>query len=247
VCAALSLAVHLGLAFGGIRLPRAPLAPPTGAGSTAPEANASAALGGETFDIQDEAPPIDEATAAEEAQPSPATPSPPIELDDGPAQQAPRPPSSARRSPAPAARTSPTAAAAAPAQLYGAAGDRSASDLVTAFRRNFANAASPDPIWETVPVGFYTEGTVTFTLSEEGSLTHTTISANAAPAFRSAIGRIVALLKARAFTARGMKTRLHIVLRVTDKVVNNGAFTVNAEGSFETPSRRHVGAEIIER
>ena len=35
--------------------------------------------------------------------------------------------------------------------------------------------------------------------------------------------------------------------RVTDKLVNHGAFTIDAAGSFELPSGRHVSVSIVEK
>ena len=135
-----------------------------------------------------------------------------------------------------------------PPPLYGAVGDRTAGDLVTTFKRVFPIAVSSDPLWDRVPVGFYAAGDVTFFLAEDGSLTHATASASAAPAFRAAILRTTALLKHRLFTARGApSTHLHMVVRVTDQLVNHGAFTIDAAGSFELPSGRHVSVSIVER
>jgi hypothetical protein len=126
-------------------------------------------------------------------------------------------------------------------------GDRTAGDLVATFKRVFPIAASSDPLWDRVPVGFYAEGDVTFFLAEDGSLTHATASAAAAPAFRAAVLRTTTLLKHRLFTARGAATHLHMVVRVTDHLVNHGAFTIDAAGSFELPSGRHVSVSIVEK
>ena len=66
-------------------------------------------------------------------------------------------------------------------------------------------------------------------------------------ALRAAIARTTQLLRHRLFTARGATTHLHMVVRVTDHLVNHGAFTIDAAGSFELPSGRHVGVAIVER
>jgi hypothetical protein len=54
-------------------------------------------------------------------------------------------------------------------------------------------------------------------------------------------------MRHRLFTSSGPTTHLHMVLRVTDKLVNHGAFTIDAAGSFELPSGRHVSVTIVER
>jgi hypothetical protein len=111
----------------------------------------------------------------------------------------------------------------------------------------FPVGASYDPLWERVPVGFYAEGDVTFHLATDGSLTHVTVSASAAPAFRMAIQQTTTLLKHRLFTSRGEATHVHMVVRVTDRLANHGAFTIDAAGSFELRSGKHVSVSIGER
>jgi hypothetical protein len=38
-----------------------------------------------------------------------------------------------------------------------------------------------------------------------------------------------------------------MIVRVSDKLVNHGAFTIDAAGSFELPSGRHVSVSITVR
>jgi len=241
---AISLALHAGV-FAGVALKRAHSRAQTdtgvagGAASTRPEA----AVAGETFDVPDLEPASEEAAEGAEAAPieidGPATP--PAEAA-GPSVPA-RPTSRARGAPA----RPQTAAAPEPPPLYGAVGDRAAGDLVTSFTRLFPIGASYDPLWERVPVGFYAEGDVTFYLGDDGTLTRTTVSAAAAPAFRVAILQTTALMKHRLFTARGAATHLHMIVRVTDRLVNRGAFTIDAAGSFELRSGKHVSVTTVER
>ena len=85
------------------------------------------------------------------------------------------------------------------------------------------------------------------TLAADGSLTRVSTSADSTPAFRAAIERTALVLKHRLFTAKGAATRAHMILRVTDKLVNHGAYTIDASGSFELPSGRHISVTTVER
>jgi hypothetical protein len=62
-----------------------------------------------------------------------------------------------------------------------------------------------------------------------------------------AILQTTTLLKHRLFTSRGESTHVHMVVRVTDHLVNHGAFTIDAAGSFELRSGKHVSVSIVER
>ena len=262
LCALASLAVHLGLAAAmGLRPARASRADePQHAGSgTTAATSGPAALGGETFEIQDEAPPPEQAgDPGERAREGAEVEAPtPLELDESPSPTGgslPRPSAerSARSARAARAHAARDAVASAPPPppppaVYGAVGDRSASDLVVTFKRAFPQAGSSDPTWNQVPVGFFAEGDVTFVLSESGGLVLARVSPPAAPAFRAVITRTVALIKGRSFTARGAETRLHMRVHVSDRLTNHGAFTIDAAGSFELPSGRHVAVTIAER
>jgi hypothetical protein len=241
--AGVSLVAHAAI-FAGMAIRREARTGDSASASTT--TGASAAIGGDTFDV----PELEDVPASEPASEE----SPPIEIDDPTSGVA---TSTAGSSPAPA--SAPRARAArrtnAPAPpppppdpaTYGALGDRSAGDLIATFKRVFPIAASSDPLWNHVPVGFYADGDVTFTLAPDGSLTTATASAAAAPAFRAAIARTTTLLRHRLFTAQGATTRLHMIVRVTDKLVNHGAFTIDAAGSFELPSGRHVSVSITVR
>ena len=246
-CAALSLAVHIGLAVGvvapALRHPKAN--PASGAGASAE--HGSAALGGETFDITDEAAPLEESAepADPEANADESATAAPIEIDDGP----PAPKGSAQRHPH-AARASHAASAAPappPPALYGAVGERGSIDLVTAFKRSIGMNGLSDPVWNSVPVGFYANADVTLTIDEAGNITHVTVSANAAPALKSAIARTMATIKGRTFTARGAQTRLRIVARVSDQITNQGRVLIDAKGAFETANGHRIAVDVTER
>jgi hypothetical protein len=243
--AATSIAIHAAV-FAGVLMKRShPVPPDAGAAGGTPGAGA-ATVAGDTFEVPDLEETTDESAAGSEGAP--------IELD-GPTVAPPDPngetaiPRPTRRSHGgPAHAHAPEAAPTEPPPpLYGAVGDRAAGDLVTSFKRMFPVGASYDPLWEKVPVGFYAEGDVTFYLAEDGSLTHTTVSASAAPAFRMAILQTTMLLKHRLFTAKGAATHLHMVVRVTDHLVNHGAFSIDAAGSFELRSGKHVSVSAVER
>jgi hypothetical protein len=244
VFAGISLALHGAVVAGAVAGKR--LAAPTAASASDGTAvGASAAVGGETFDVS-------EVTDTPRTDPG-AEETPPIELDQpGEPQEAAGTAvapvgtrgrhASSRSAHAPAPAPAPP-----PPPQYGAVGDRSAGDLVQTFKRVFPIAASSDPSWDHVPVGFYADGDVTFVLGPEGALEHATATAASAAAFRAAVGRTTTLMRHRLFTSTGATTRLHMVLRVTDKLVNHGAFTIDAAGSFELPSGRHVSVTITER
>jgi hypothetical protein len=232
--AGLSLAAHVAI-FAGVAAKRDARTSEASASTTA-NSGTSAAIGGETFDVPEMEEPQSSEGTGEDA--------PPIELDN-PSRSA-----TANATSLPRAHAPRHAAAPPPPPdpaTYGALGDRSAGDLVATFKRVFPIAVSSDPLWNHIPVGFYADGDVTFTLAPDGSLTTATASAAAAPAFRAAIARTTTLLRHRLFTASGETTRLHMIVRVTDKLVNHGAFTIDAAGSFELPSGRHVSVSIAVR
>jgi hypothetical protein len=243
---AASLALHAGL-FAGALVHRAHNVPPApGAAGAAQGQGAAAAIPGETFDVPDLEQTEDESPSGTEGAPveldAPAVP-PPTADGEMPAARQTR----ASRKVERGTGRPPGGAPSEPPALYGAVGDRAAGDLVTTFKRVFPTAASSDPLWDHIPVGFYADGDVTFFLAEDGSLTHATASASAAPAFIAAIKRTTALLKHRVFTARSATTHVHMVVRVTDHLVNHGAFTIDAAGSFELPSGRHVSVSTVEK
>lgn len=263
VWAGISLAIHVGLAFSvAIGARRTQEVEARSASGSSSAEHGSAAIGGETFDIAEEMPPLeappveesasDESPSASESSGAPAeTTRETIELDEKAAKRA--APRASSRAPSRAHAASANASNASnesappPMPLYGAVGERGSIDLVFAFKRAFPQGASSDPIWDRVPIGFFAEGDVTFTIDAAGTLTHTTVSANAAPAFRAAIARTVAVIKGRPFTAKGATTRLHMIVRVNDQLQNGGRFMIDAAGSFDLPSGRHVGVSIAER
>jgi hypothetical protein len=238
---AASLALHAG-AFVLVQRARHTLPAETYAGASS-TGSGPAGAAGDTFEIPD----LEEEAPVQAA----AEPTPPA--DDDPRAAPEVTPSAsgaeAERTEARAHRPhgaghATPAAAPSPPPLYGAVGDRSAGDLVATFKRLF-EAESSDPAWDSVPIGFAADGEVIFVLAPDGTLTQAQ-ARSAAPLFRRVIDRIALLLRHRTFTARGATTRLRMVVRVTDKLENHGAFMIDANGSFERGGR-HVAVQIVER
>jgi hypothetical protein len=242
---AVSFALHAGVVVGMTYKHRPP--PPAENAAYAGASNQGsgpAAAAGETFEVPDfqepatESPPAPENAEPDEGETIPA----PALAPASPAPDAPGPRASPRAHAHGGTRVAP-APPPSPPPLFGAVGDRSAGDLAASFKQTFGGGG--DPLWDTVPVGFYANAEVTFELSPEGTLTQWSV-ATEAPVFRKAIERTVQLLKHRTFTARGATTRLKMVVRVSDHLVNAGAFTVAANGWFERGGR-HVAVTISER
>jgi hypothetical protein len=182
-------------------------------------ADRTTALAGETLDVEPPATatPDDEVSEPATESPSPGTASSPSR----PSSSAPDP-----RASAPAGRARTVAAngapAAAPPPLFGAVGERTATDLATTFTRAFNQAASADPIWASVPVGSAGTAEVTLLLGDDGHLVQHAVSGSPSVALRRGIERTIGLLGARPFTARGEATRLRIVCHVSRNDVHDG-------------------------
>lgn len=106
--------------------------------------------------------------------------------------------------------------------LYGAVGERSASDLSTAFTRGFPQAASADPAWRSAPLGSAGSADVVITLDEDGHVTNVDVGGAPSAALSGAIKRTVALVKDRPFVARAKTTRLRLVATVSADEVHDG-------------------------
>jgi hypothetical protein len=216
-----SLAAHVAVAT-ALLVPR--VAP-------SPDADPAPQIAGETFELP--APDTTEVPLAN-ASPSPdslAAPSP-TEEGDSPARPSPpvhgRPATRASHAGRPSAgRSQPGHGDGSPESvgtpaLYGAVGERSASDLATSFTRGFPQAASADPTWRAAPLGSAGEGDVVLALDDEGHIESTQIVGAPSPALTSAIRRTLALIKGRPFVARGKVTRLHLTASVSADAVHDG-------------------------
>jgi hypothetical protein len=106
--------------------------------------------------------------------------------------------------------------------VFGAVGVRFATDLATTFTRAFPQAASADSLWASASFGDAGSADVTLVLDEEGHLTSHTIGGSPSSALRRGIERTLALLRPRAFTARGAVTKLRVTARVARNDVHDG-------------------------
>jgi hypothetical protein len=209
-------------------------------GSAPPPAPEPApALAGETFELPaPETPyrPLANASPSADERDAPAPP----EASDAPAR--PAPPSQGKRATRPSNAGRPSggradsgdgeeSAAATSALAFGAVGDRSASDLLTAITHGFAQGASGDPAWRSAPIGQAGEATLILTLSESGRLEDVQIVGSPSPALASGIRRTLALVRERPFVARGKITKLHLAASVsTDSVHDRSGGDVFAIG-----------------
>ncbi len=105
--------------------------------------------------------------------------------------------------------------------LFGAVGERSASDLPLAFTRAFPQASSADPSWSKAQLGAAGEADVTITLDEGGHIENVAVSCPDG-ALASGISRTFSLLRARPFTAKAKVTRLHLSARISPDQVHDG-------------------------
>ncbi len=191
------------------------------------EASPQQSLVGDTFalpvpdsvtDEPSEAPGAGEAHAPSSPEPR-AAPAPPPRSGPG----APAPPSRPLRpASSSAAGSEPGSGDGSPGAVYGAAGDRSAADLATAFTRGFPQAASADPSWLEAPFGDAGELEVQLTLDEGGKLTATHVGQGGTAPLRAGVARTLALIGGRSFTSRGKVTRLHLVATVSRDTVHDG-------------------------
>ena len=113
--------------------------------------------------------------------------------------------------------------------LFGAVGERSATDLVATFVRAFPQAASADPIWSSAPLG--AAGTnVALVLDDAGHLARIAVAGSTTTppltdvpsALRRGIDRTLGILGGRLFTSRGALTRLRIAARLSRDEVHDG-------------------------
>jgi hypothetical protein len=186
---------------------------------------------GETFELPA---PETADTPLANAAPSPDTnaESAPVEFPDAPAR--PTPPSKAKLAARPSHQGRPSAGHAPPGQadgapgssgaaaLFGAVGDRSATDLARAFTRDFPQAASGDPIWRSAPLGAAGEATLVMTLDDSGHIADVQIVGNASAPLVQGIRRAMTLIKGRPFVARSKVTKLRVTASVSADTVHDG-------------------------
>ncbi len=186
---------------------------------------------GETFELP--------APDSAEVPPANAAPAPdtnaaaaPVVFPDAPAR--PVPPPRAKAAARPSHEGRPSAGRAGPARtdgapgstgssaLFGAVGDRSATDLSRAFTRDFPQAASGDTIWRTAPLGGAGEATVTLTLDDTGHIADVQVSGSPSGPLAQGIRRTMTLIKGRPFVAEHKVTKLRIVATISADSVHDG-------------------------
>jgi hypothetical protein len=193
-------------------------------------APAPAKLTGETLSLPEDLM-TEGVQAPSENAGTPPTPSPPATR----AALSPSGPSSHAASTSASNGAKGGAAASIEPGIYGAAGDRSASDVSSAFTRAFPQAASADPVWLSVPFGRAGSAQVSLEIDAGGAFVGARIDDRAPPALRRGIERTVALIRARAFTAHAALTSLQVSATVSPDDVHDGlhgeVFAIG--GSFE--------------
>lgn len=199
------------------------------AGPPEPPSDPAPALAGETFELpapDTQEVPLANANAAADEVAAPA----PADEPEAPAR--PEPPSRGRRASRPSHDKRPSAGRPAKADddeggstgsglTYGAVGERSASDLLTAITHGFAQGASGDPAWRSAALGPAGEATLVLTLDESGRLVGEEIRGAPSPALASGIRRTLALVRGRPFVARGQVTKLRLTATVSADSVHD--------------------------
>jgi hypothetical protein len=166
-----------------------------------------------------------EATPASAAAQAPGATEKPVAADGMEKAVAPRhggkPNQGQKQAASSAPPTSGENGAAGEAALYGAVGERSATDLPLAFTRAFPQASSPDPSWANAQLGAAGEADVTITLDESGHIESVAVNCPNG-SLASGISRTMSLLRARPFTARRKSTHLHLSARISPDQVHDG-------------------------
>ncbi len=109
-----------------------------------------------------------------------------------------------------------------PEQVFGADGDRSATDLATTFTRAFPQTASADASWASAPMGSNGAVDVVLTIDDDGNLIGSEIRGVATPALHRGVERTLVLLKHRVFTAHARVTTLRVSAVVSPDSVHDG-------------------------
>jgi hypothetical protein len=198
-----------------------------------PAHDPSPQIAGETFelpapDTQDV--PLANASPSPESQSVPASP----EEGDAPARPTPRDKVRGRHGQRPSHAGRPSGGRADPGEadgtpgatgtpaLYGAVGERSATDLATSFTHGFPQAASGDPAWRTIPLGSAGEIDLVITLDDAGHIEGTQILGAPTPALAGGVRRTLSLIKGRPFVSKGKTTKLHLTATVSTDAVHDG-------------------------
>lgn len=106
--------------------------------------------------------------------------------------------------------------------LYGAVGDRSATDIAKTFARAFTQTASEDPAWQAAPLGSAGRATVSLTIDASGHIQDVQVSGSPSAALSSSIHRTMALVRSRTFTAHQRTTQIRLLAKITTGRGNDG-------------------------
>lgn len=188
-------------------------------------------------------------TSAEEADDGTQRAAPPVRAPAAPRTSHPSRPSGGHAE-APAADES--SGATTTGTLYGAVGDRSATDLAAAFARSFTQTASADKAWERAPLGNAGAATVVLAIDEEGHITEVRVEGAPSPALTSSIQRTMALIKGRTFVAHDKITRIHLAATITngagaDDGLSGDRFGLSVHGgkaAFVLPIGRRIQLDV---
>lgn len=186
---------------------------------------------GETFELPA---PESADTPLANASPSPDTNASAASADVPDAPARPTPKTKAKTAERPSHQGRPSAGRAAPsasdgapgasgtALMFGAVGDRSATDVARAFTRDFPQAASGDPVWRTAPIGAAGDATVLLTLDDAGHIADVQVLGAPGGPLGQGIRRTLALIKGRPFVARSKVTKLRLTATVSTDTVHDG-------------------------
>ncbi len=255
---AASLAVHAGIGAaivvgGRAGVPREEADPaPQLAGDTfelpAPDMEAiPLANASPTPDLVANAPPAPEATGEDLLPPPPRPASRHMKKSDRASK--PGRPSGGRAQ----AGEAEAASASAGEKMYGAVGDRSATNLGGAFAMSFAQATSSNPVWATAPLGHVGEATLVLELDEAGHLVSHRVEGNPGAALAAGIRATLTLIGQRPFLARGKITRLRLSGTITSSEPRDDMHGVYGIGRgdghayFSLPQGRKIDITIKER
>lgn len=223
---AISLAAHVGVVAAVRMRPPSPL----------PPVDPSPQLTGETFELPA---PESRDSPLGNASPPPETAAAPPPVDEFVGSSHPfpnahaRPSSAASHQSTSASKASSGEPGGGPGQtgtaLYGAVGDRSATDLAKTFTRAFRQVASADPAWTTAPLGPAGSATVVLSLDPDGHIDGISVTGAPGAALTSSIQRTMALIKGRPFVSKGKTTKLVLDAKITTDTVHDGRFALGSD------------------
>lgn len=218
-----------------------------------PSEPALPAFAGETFELPAPESAGLDPLAGEEAAP-PAADAPPASAPAS--EDAERPKASSQRASRPAPRPAHAGTrdgdgesgdAHGPPAVFGAASDRSATDLGAAFARGFTQTASADPAWLKLPLGPAGSAVVALTIDASGHITDVRVSGAPSSALSSSIERTMALIKSRPFVARSETTTVRLSAKITagpgTDGLDDGRYGISVRGSsasFVLPIGRRI-------